>query len=506
MRGADETLTNLSNRLPLQLVLRIVYASLLLFLIYATWFSIRFWLGVIRFPGAIDYGEGVILHEVNQILSGAPVYPGEMQERFQASNYGPLYYSLISAVSWFAPESYAPGRILSLGGMILSAISLAWIAIKQTGSKIVGLIAGLLVLTPVIVVLFGISNKPDSLALGLSHAGLAVALSNLNGKRIYGAAVLFVAAGLVKQSMLPAPLTIFILLLIQNRKGAAFFALAGITSFTILFVGFGVAFGFSNMIHHYLLSNVAEIDWQIYTRLPQAFLGLFGFGLIAGAICAWARNQKELLLYFLIGVVFHLLASAKAGSFLNYLSEPAMALNLIIACGLAPLVRTWNLRGTIAISAAIIFTLLVKPKGFKTPPDDAAAQRDAAIVRELVLLAQDLPKKSRPGLQAFSAFADPLPRLRSQFEIFIDDPFLYNQHVKKKVIRRDFLLAALEKRSVDVVITHFDPNEQLKIDRAFLERLSADQCRALVLNYDLWKKLPGTGFTQGDFWVYVPKK
>ncbi|MCE9599030.1 MAG: hypothetical protein K8S54_13785 [Spirochaetia bacterium] len=506
MLNGGSILTALEKRFPYPAILRLVHAALAIYLVYATWFTIRFWLGAISFPGALDYGEGVVLHEANEILKGAPVYPGETSGQFRASNYGPLFYTLVSLASWFQPGSYAPGRILSLLGMILSSVSLGSIAVKQTGSKFVGFIAALLVLTPIIVLLFGISNKPDSLALGLSHAGLALALSNLDGRRVYGAAVLFVAAGLVKQSMLPAPLTIFILLLVRDRTKAMYFVGAGILAFGILICMFGLAFGFQPMIKHYLFYNVAEIDWKIYQRLPQAFFGLFGFGLIAGAICAWVRNQKELLLYFVIGVVFHMLASAKAGSFLNYLSEPAMALNLIIACGLIPILVAWNWKNILALCAVIGFTLMIKPRGFKAPPDAMAAQRDAQAISQLSNLAQELRKNNKPRLQAFSAFADPLPRLESDFEIFIDDPFLYNQHVKKKAILRDFLLSAIEDRSVDLVITHFDPGDELKFDHAFLERLSADQCRALVRNYDLWKKLPGTGFTQGDLWVYVPKK
>ena len=91
------------------------------------------WLGVtgLLFPFQLDYGEGVILHFVQEWAAGRPIYLPVGEYPFITCNYAPLHLLLALAASPLLGLTYAAGRVWTLVAVVGTAgIIAAWVKVE----------------------------------------------------------------------------------------------------------------------------------------------------------------------------------------------------------------------------------------------------------------------------------------------------------------------------------------------------------------------------------------
>lgn len=236
------------------------------------------------FDVEIDTNEGWNAHFAEAALGASPLYPGP--ERLTANNYPPLSFYAVGALGRVLGDPLGAGRLLSLVGVGLIAVAIAWVlAILGAAPPARWLGAALLVGTvsrfnPGYVGM----NDPQLFGQGLMALGFAAFLRALHSDRgTTGPLLLMVLAGFVKHNLVVMPLVAFVALASRRPRrlvpcllvaGGA--AAAGLLACHLVY---GPAF-FAN-----LLLPRASRGWgaalEALLRLHVAVVGLVATGLLA---------------------------------------------------------------------------------------------------------------------------------------------------------------------------------------------------------------------------------
>ncbi len=154
-------------------------------------------------PWELSYGESIVLQEVRHVASGETLYEPPTSLPLTVTAYTPLYYLLIGTLQrLIGDSSYTIGRIVSLLATAGGAACLAAGVRSATGRWPAGLLAAFVFLTQNLTAnLWGPMHRVDTLALGLSLLGLAVAAA---GDPRWAVLALLLAL-LTKQTYLAAP-------------------------------------------------------------------------------------------------------------------------------------------------------------------------------------------------------------------------------------------------------------------------------------------------------------
>ena len=116
-------------------MLRIVQVLLSLLAVY--YLIVFVILAFMRMQALIEYDwlEGLHLLQVHRLLAGMSLYPAPSSEYIPLM-YGPLYYYYISCfVAFFAGESYASLRFVSLVSTLGALVMIGMLVRSMTGSK-----------------------------------------------------------------------------------------------------------------------------------------------------------------------------------------------------------------------------------------------------------------------------------------------------------------------------------------------------------------------------------
>ncbi len=130
------------------------------------------------YPYSLDYGEGPILDQVVRLAHFHNIYRADLSVApFTVANYPPVY--LLAQVPFerlFGP-SYVYGRMISVLSILLAAICLGLTVCCLTGSRVGAWISGGLLIAIPYVQHWSLFTRVDSLALGLSWAGVLAAVT-----------------------------------------------------------------------------------------------------------------------------------------------------------------------------------------------------------------------------------------------------------------------------------------------------------------------------------------
>jgi predicted membrane protein len=178
---------------------------------------------VLNFHYPIDYGEGPLLDQVARLASFRNIYQTDIsQPPYTITNYPPVYPLVQVPFYWlFGPDLWY-GRAISLLGVFAAAIFIGLTIYALTGSVAGALMsASLLPLFP-FVLHWAPLTRVDSLALGLSWAGIFILVRWGHLKKgLIWAAIFLAAAIFTRQSYgLAAPLAGFIFLLHEVSASA----------------------------------------------------------------------------------------------------------------------------------------------------------------------------------------------------------------------------------------------------------------------------------------------
>jgi hypothetical protein len=291
---------------------------------------------VINFRYPIDYGEGPLLDQVSRLASFQNIYQNDISiPPYTITNYPPIYPLVQVPFYWiFGPELWY-GRIVSLAGVLAAAIFIG-LTIYSLSGNIAGALmsATLLPLFP-FVLHWAPLTRVDSLALGLSWAGIYIIIKwGHQRKGLIWAAVFLTAAIFTRQSYgLAAPLAGFIYLLHEapNKRAfhlAGYTAAFGLIAFLVLMLLSGGGFFF-----HIVTANVNPFIWETVTRYRLELtenLPLLMFASAAFMVGGILSRPKTwwLVTPYLIGATLSAVTIGKDGSNVNYLYEFSAALCL----------------------------------------------------------------------------------------------------------------------------------------------------------------------------------
>ncbi len=465
--------------------------------------TLRYWASVAAFPGEIDYAEGVILIEATRSNRGEEVYPPSFQNRFIGTIYGPVLYAIVNTAARLAPDSFAPLRIVSLIAALLLTFFVGAAIFAVTRDYLAALVGALLALHIQSFIIFGASGKPDSLYMCFSFGGLAAALRFRDSPAFYLSAVLFALGLLVKASAVAAPAAVFLNLVLSRQwRQAAIFVTAGVVTCLLVVGLYAVEVPIATLFVHMFYYNKAEFDFwaSLLDRTPVFYSKTTLFIWLAILLWKWIPERRLLTAYFLLAAAFHVPLAGKAGGFINYFTEPGLALCLIIGVGYgavrergAPRWVAWGATACLIVLAPFYYrTYKQSPPG---RAERAAARAQHARISSLlegrrsqVLLA------SSPGVIA---------RFESRADIPVSDTFLYNQLVIFGVIRDELVSRGLAQKRFDYVFLTDYANIRTK--RSHQLRCTLTQLDLVERNYRISEVLPGTRFSEGDVSVFVRK-
>ncbi|MCB1308322.1 MAG: hypothetical protein KDK30_09095 [Leptospiraceae bacterium] len=460
------------------------------------------WSRMLIYPFDLDYGEGTILTEIYELLSHRPLYPLDQSERFIASNYPPLFYVSAALLQILVGGEGAPFlaiRLASVAGMLLLGFAVGLYVYRRTRSWIASLATPcLLVFTieyGIPFINFGAYGKPDALAVGLTAMGFALAMGFEKSRAMLWSAPFFVAALFTKQTTLPAPVIIFVwMLLKEDRRRALEFLLLCIAISSVIlllcFAFFGVE-GFWQHVVEYNATQAADPYKQFWYH-PYIFFRVLSVLIIIAAVSYYATWNHAALGYFALAFLVYIPAMYKEGASYNYWMEPLLALYLLIGEALGRAVKAtyadyrWPLFFVLASVLALVWTH--NPRFAKRDWLVDEHFQQAQSVRSEIKALLDADGSDRPVFAA-------RPGLFSQFapdiNLLIDDPFLYNQMAATgRLSNNQLLLENIQRRALRLIALNYPPEAaedyaRNETQHHHITRISPAQARAITENYRL---------------------
>lgn len=445
-------------------------------------------------PLPLDYGEGPLLDQSRRLLDGQPVYPPDLNvPPHVVANYPPFYPALTAAATLFTGPSYAPGRLLSIVGILLAAISLGAVARRLTGSLAAGLTTSLVLLSAPYVASWSLLARVDALALGLSSSGLALAV---HGRWRAGLFVVLAAVFTRQTAIVVVPATLGVWAwasgTLQEARRPWMEATAAllVLGATLLVVTSGGAW------LHLVTANVNSFDWSVTAAVMADLTTQLAIPIaltVAAIVTAALRRDHAavaLLFPFALLSLLPAVSVGKVGANVNYLFDTVAALAL--GAGIA--VGQWDREASTSKCSASILQFLsvlaVISHLSLMAMSHSPSSLDVPAAREAGVIALQREVRATDGL----ILADEdLGLLPLEGRPIVYQPFEMTQLARSGHFDTAPLSAALERRAFGLVLL-YAPREW----DAPSARWTPDVLRALSQHY------APTG-RHADTWVLRPK-
>ena len=340
-----------------------VFALALIAQSWVFWQFLSDSLGAIRFPGELDYGEGIVWEQMRLMIAGRG-YGAIDGLPAIVFHYPPLFHALTAALSSLTGfDQLAVGRSVSFGSTLLIGLFAGLIAATTVRADaprrtaiICGLVATLATFCFSPVPYWGPLMRVDMLSIALTFAGLLAAMAALSRPvMILISATLFVAAVYTKQTSIVAPAAVFLtFLLVRPRLAWQLLVVCVVMGLVILgALELATDGGFAR---HIFLYNANRFEFTRLLSIPFAliahsmFVTAILFGVIlrvkstfpnyrdAGAVIA-LRERLQLspgdtrffmLLVYAALAFLMTLTIAKSGSNANYMIEWMAVLAILL--------------------------------------------------------------------------------------------------------------------------------------------------------------------------------
>ena len=183
-------------------------------------------IAVIRYPFGLDYGEGALLNQVQQLAAGHSIYHSVDQPPYTVSNYPPVFQLITALLDACVHDTLAAGRALSVASTLLMVVVIGmvvWRALPMDLGLIrrglAALIGGLGVLSIWYTQRWAPLMRIDMLAGLFAWIGVLLFVAGA-GQRRYWCAVPFLLALYTKHTALAAPAACLIVALVVDRRYA----------------------------------------------------------------------------------------------------------------------------------------------------------------------------------------------------------------------------------------------------------------------------------------------
>lgn len=347
----------------LRVVVGLLVAWLVFILARTTWFYFSLHWQAIVFPYTLDYGEGPLLDQAVRLARFENIYHRDLsQPPYTIANYPPLFPLIQAPFVWIFGPALWYGRALSSLSVLLAAIFIGLTIYTLTRRSEAGIVAGLVLLAIPYTLFWGVLNRVDSLALGLSLAALYVVV-RWGEKRqgLVGTAILLSLAIFTRQSYaLAAPLAAFTWLLRQPARKRAFELALWTGGFTLVLMGGMYLASGGGFFTNIVTANVNPFSWETvrnnFTTIRNQMTVFFLFGIVFLGV-GWVRQLRTpawwLIAPYLVGATLSGMTIGKTGSNINYLMELAAALSLLAGAGLA-----WSRERRWSIALALVLLVV----------------------------------------------------------------------------------------------------------------------------------------------------
>ncbi len=447
--------------------------------------------------------EGIVATQILHFAQTGALYFSLDQYPYTVCAYMPLFYSLAAGLVKLGIPVLLADRSLSF----VSLIALFWLVgrlgavygLPRREQRLTMALAGL----TQILLGWGTVGQVDTMAIAFS---LAAFYHYARFERL-GAASLDWAAGwalaglLTKQTVIAAPMAIFLLLLPRHRSAALRFAL--------LVGGLGAALvlALNTMLDGRFLTNTvfANINpFALYKlRLPLEYFAIVLSPLLLPVLTSLpaARRDGVLAPYLYLGLAaaVFLLTAPKVGADSNYLIESSILLVLAAMIGLNRL----GFFDLFARGSQGWVTLLVLPLALFVVQNVRVAVMDMETrwAREQRFAEQVVAVKpflAVPG-RVLSADSNSLMRTQRSFEV---EPLIYRLLVEAGRIDGRRLEQDLDQGRFSTVILYDDVRAAIDPNPEF-PRLTREQREAIRRRYELVKHVPGPNLA--GLYVYQPQ-
>lgn len=300
-------------------------------------------------PYPLDYGEGPLLAQVEQLRSGTPIpqlYADPAQPPYLIINYPPLYLLLTAWLSIPLGSVLVAGRLLSLLGALGCVAAIGLLA---GGRRSYGVwIAALLLLSVPVVREWAALMRVDLLGIAFGLWGLLLLLHNRHGRIgiAFAGGLLLVAGLYVKPSLIAAPGTALLWLFWQWWRSAAGERMGVIRQFAALIAALALGGGLFGLLQvasdgwfalHVVAANANRWEFALAQGFWTQQLRLRWPLLAAALLVIWLQRQAierllPALLYSGLGLVTAV-GVGKVGAYSNYFLELYAGLIWLIALG-----------------------------------------------------------------------------------------------------------------------------------------------------------------------------
>ena len=472
-------------------------AALLLAGSFAAW-HVGDWPVKLRYPGEQNFAEGVLLAEMVHLRLGVPIYAPPSPERFDAANYGPLYFLLGSRLIDPDQPAYLPLRVLSLLGTLGCAAGCALLAFWISRSYFSAVLAPLIFLSYGLVTAYGISARADLVAMLLFFTGFLIAYRFRQSRALLAGTPFIVLGVYYKQQFVAGALAVFLYLILEKRYRLAveFSGLLALGGLGLLAVFEWVVFPEQTFFRHIVVYNMLWFSWPRFCVVAGFWGLMFLVPLLLGLEFLRVQRDKLLICYVGCAAVLSLLMVGRPGSDSNYFLECAMVLSVLVAALVAR-----NLSGPMRVFEMLV---LLGVMLFFAQQFSPAAPRAEDFARDRAVQ-QFLRKGFPPHARGLGFFPGDL--LRAGFDTPVTDLFLYSQLVfQGRLPDRDLLIPLREQRFA-VVLIHFDLRDE-GIARHGLDRIPDSWREAILQNYRLMTiiEMPRPELLpENRFYVWVPR-
>jgi hypothetical protein len=401
----------------------------------------------------LDYNEGWNAFHAARAMAGAPLYPPPAA--FVTNNYPPLSFYLVGALGTWLGDHVIAGRVIALASLVVATVNVGLIARALGTTAATAVFASLLFVGYHSAHTAGYiaMNDPQWLAHALMTTGMLVFVRGWRERRgMLAALALMLAAGLVKQALIPFPLAATLWLLLHARAAVcrwlvlAAMLLAGALVVLYLLHGPSVFHALLNDVRQYSLGRLAD---RVDRYLTPALV-LLGSTVLLAALEFRRPQIKLIVLYVGFSLFIAVISFGGSGVEYNLLFDAIIGMTIATALAIdrvSQRIPATLMPGSMARAAAMfaILPIVLVPAPIRFAESQTFLRQlpalQAEVAADIALLA------ARPGPVACETLALCYWAGKS-FEV---DFFNLGQKFAKGVLPVEAIMPPIRDRYFEVV-------------------------------------------------------
>lgn len=341
----------------------IIYSLIYLFLFIYFIFFVVHSLKIIFYSYQIDYGEGSVLYQAKLLAQGINKLYKDINIPPYINPYYPVFLLINSFFIKIWSISFFSGRLISFISTILIGFLIFKIVYQETKNYNYAFISSLLFFSHQYIYRWAALYRIDMFGIFLGLLGIYFVIKYKNSLLMYFSCVFFILSWYTKQTLIIAPFTTYLFLILNDRKRgikATFFFMLGlfIIFIWLTFITNGYFFSLTPFLFQCSVKSSISKGFSHFLyglRLHPVIVGLVSFFIIFNI---YKRKISLFLVYTIVSIIFSLLLSGKQGTSFNSFIEVIIGLHILFGLSLN-IINTYvkNNYLTILIGLLILFQL-----------------------------------------------------------------------------------------------------------------------------------------------------